>query len=112
MHKSEAEDPRVIVRLINESLKRNWHGGGRSFDVAHRSSIMHGMGRSFFWALTTHHPRTRRLTTPASPSSFPMTHRLIKEGSTRTGLLQGIEYNGWTITSRKGPICNSNEMDK
>ncbi|CDH52482.1 type 2a phosphatase activator tip41 [Lichtheimia corymbifera JMRC:FSU:9682] len=40
-----------------------------------------------------------------------MTHRLIKEGSTRTGLLQGIEYNGWTITSRKGPICNSNEMD-
>ncbi|KAI8139113.1 TIP41-like family-domain-containing protein [Fennellomyces sp. T-0311] len=38
-------------------------------------------------------------------------HKLIKEGTVRTGLTQGIEYNGWTITSKKSPICNSTEMD-
>ncbi|KAI9317461.1 TIP41-like family-domain-containing protein [Dichotomocladium elegans] len=40
-----------------------------------------------------------------------MSHRLINEGSPRTGLVQGIEYNGWTIKSKKAPICGSSEMD-
>ncbi|OBZ89154.1 TIP41-like protein [Choanephora cucurbitarum] len=36
----------------------------------------------------------------------------IKEGSPRTGLVQGISLNGWTITSKKASICSSNEMEK
>ncbi|KAI9499148.1 TIP41-like family-domain-containing protein [Zychaea mexicana] len=38
-------------------------------------------------------------------------HKLIKEGTVRSGLTQGIEYEGWTIISKKSPICNSTEMD-
>ncbi|KAI8362800.1 TIP41-like family-domain-containing protein [Blakeslea trispora] len=36
----------------------------------------------------------------------------IKEGSPRTGLVQGISLNGWTITSKKASICSSSEMEK
>ncbi|KAI7897882.1 TIP41-like family-domain-containing protein [Cokeromyces recurvatus] len=36
----------------------------------------------------------------------------IKEGTPREGLVQGIVSNGWTITSKKAPICNSIEMEK
>lgn len=39
-------------------------------------------------------------------------HVLIKEGSQREGLTQGISLHGWTITSKKASICNSNEMEK
>ncbi|CAO0789789.1 unnamed protein product [Mucor circinelloides] len=36
----------------------------------------------------------------------------IKEGTPKQGLVQGITLNGWTITSKKASICNSNEMEK
>ncbi|KAI9486988.1 MAG: TIP41-like family-domain-containing protein [Benjaminiella poitrasii] len=36
----------------------------------------------------------------------------IEEGSQREGYVQGITFNGWTITSKKAPICNSMEMEK
>ncbi|KAI7872067.1 TIP41-like family-domain-containing protein [Spinellus fusiger] len=42
-----------------------------------------------------------------SPAPF----KLINEGDARNGLFKGIVYNGWTITSKKAPICNSVEMD-
>ncbi|CAO3653636.1 unnamed protein product [Cunninghamella echinulata] len=40
-----------------------------------------------------------------------MSHQLINEGNLRSGKIQGITYNGWTITSKKASICNSAEME-
>ncbi|KAI9357832.1 TIP41-like family-domain-containing protein [Pilaira anomala] len=37
---------------------------------------------------------------------------LIKEGSLKEGLTQGISLHGWSITSKKASICNSNEMER
>ncbi|KAI8645331.1 TIP41-like family-domain-containing protein [Parasitella parasitica] len=36
----------------------------------------------------------------------------IKEGTPKEGLIQGIQLNGWTITSKKASICSSTEMEK
>ncbi|KAL0094773.1 TIP41-like family-domain-containing protein [Phycomyces blakesleeanus] len=36
---------------------------------------------------------------------------LINQGTLRQGLVKGIECNGWTITSKRAPICNSAEME-
>lgn len=37
---------------------------------------------------------------------------LIKEGTLKEGLTQGISLHGWTITSKKASICSSAEMEK
>lgn len=36
----------------------------------------------------------------------------IQEGTPKEGLVQGIKLHGWTITSKKASICNSNEMER
>ncbi|KAI8344485.1 TIP41-like family-domain-containing protein, partial [Chlamydoabsidia padenii] len=41
-----------------------------------------------------------------------MSFQLLKEGTPRSGLIQGITCEGWTIKSKKAPICNSVEVDK
>ncbi|KAI8086377.1 TIP41-like family-domain-containing protein [Halteromyces radiatus] len=41
-----------------------------------------------------------------------MSFQLLKEGNPRTGQIQGITCDGWTIKSKKAPICNSIEIDR
>lgn len=47
------------------------------------------------------------MTTSAKPA-----HKLIDEGNRREGHISGIEYNGWTITSKKASICNAQDIDR
>ncbi|KAH8549962.1 TIP41-like family-domain-containing protein [Umbelopsis sp. PMI_123] len=45
-------------------------------------------------------------------TSIKPVHKLIDEGNRREGHISGIEYNGWTITSKKAPICNSQDIER
>ncbi|KAI8070834.1 TIP41-like family-domain-containing protein [Gongronella butleri] len=40
-----------------------------------------------------------------------MAYESIQQGDRRTGLVQGIAINGWSITSKKAPICNSTQLE-